>query len=477
MLAHSGSYVQLWTITNQASYYRFKNINNKVNSLTFTADGQKLCFGGDSEFLNVIDLYTGQTLVLESASPSINIVRCNPISDLFVVGSKTGPITLINSKNQKSVFRGHKFAITATTFTSNNRTLVSGDKHGSISVLADLKKPSKLPNWSSKNGPIFDINISKQTNLMAIACGEQLALYDLNETKVIKTLDFGSCRQIKFSPYTDSLIAIATQVGDLYFFDPNSNVIVNQISFDNSITAMDFRFDGCTLALGVEDNGLNLIDIRKIQTEINCIELYSDTKEQINSIAFQPMEVKTPLFSKITEDMVSIQQISGKKTIKRDDSLSKQSIIQDSISHSEIQNSSFTSLDEKNYSNIGSILNSSSFDDKSFDSSNIEIKDLPKDQEQISLVKVAKEINRPKQIYNIAQELSFGLESPKPIKNINNQANMQNKFEYILNNFFSEAMNDMKDELHEHANKFHIDIIQKIHEIDNSLTMIHEQTS
>ena len=54
---------------------------------------------------------------------------------------------------------------------------------------------------------------------------------------------------------------------------------------------------------------------------------------------------------------------------------------------------------------------------------------------------------------------------------------MQNKFEYILNNFFSEAMNDMKDELHEHANKFHIDIIQKIHEIDNSLTMIHEQTS
>lgn len=475
MLAHTGSFLQLWTITNQGAYYRFNDINEKVNSICFTSDGQKLCYGCDSEFLHVIDLYNGQITNLESASPSINIVRCSPVSDLFVVGSKTGPITLLNSKNQKSVFRGHKFAITATTFASNNRTLISGDKHGSISVLTDLKKPSKLPNWSSKNGPIFDIDVSKQTNLMAVACGERFSLYDLKETKVIKFLDFGSCQQIKFSPYTDSLISIATQAGDLYFFDPNSNVIVNQMSFDNPINSMDFRFDGCTLALGVQDNGLNLIDIRKIETEIKSIELFSDTKTQINSIAFQPFEVQKPLFPKFSEEMVTVQPISGKKTLKKEDSPSKLSISKNSISKQELNNSSFISVD-KNYSNIGSILDSSSFDDQSIDSEIIDVKNIPQNQEQISLVKIAKEVNKPKQHFNLKQELFSDSESPKPIKNKKDEQKFsKNKLEFILNDFFSDKMNDMKDELHEHVNKFHIDIIQKIHEVGDVLTKANEQ--
>lgn len=475
MLAHSGSFIQLWTITNQGAYYRFNEIENKVNSICFTSDGQKLCYGGDSEFLHIIDLYNGQISTLESASPSINIVRCSAINDLFVVGSKTGPITLLNSKNQKSVFRGHKFAITATSFTSDNRTLISGDKHGSISVLTELKKPSKLPNWSSKNGPIFDIDISKQTNLMTVACGERLSLFDLKESKVIKFLDFGSCRKIKFSPYTDSLISIATQAGDLYFFDPNSNVIVNQMSFDNSITSMDFRFDGCTLALGVENNGLNLIDIRKIETEIKSIELFSDPKSQINSIVFQPLEVQKPLFPKYSEGMIMIQQISGKKTVKKEDSMMKESNSTKETSKSEINNSSSIILAERNYSNIGSILESSSSSDQSMDSENFEIKSIPQNQEQISLVKVSKEINKPKQIF---KEFNLDFDSPKPIKNRYNDQNStskQNNLEFILNNYFSDKMNDMKDELHEHVNKFHIDIIQKIHEVGNALTKVNDQ--
>ena len=114
------------------------------------------------------------------------------------------------------------------------------------------------------------------------------------------------------------------------------------------------------------------------------------------------------------------------------------------------------------------------------DSENIELKNIPQNQEQISLVKVAKEVNRPKQIFNFEQGLNLDSESPKPIKNKRDENDLnskQNNLERILNNFFSDKMNDMKDELHEHANKFHIDIIQKIHEVGNALTMANEQAT
>ena len=468
MLAVAGNnFAQLWTISSHASYCTFNNFSNNINSICFTADGEKLCFASDSEYLNIVNVYSGETNVLETQSPTINVVKCSSDGQFLATGSKTGTITLFAKHGEKPLsFRQHKFAITSMSFTSDSSALICGDKRGIMSI--GSFKPSKLPNWSSKIGTIRDISIANNSSLMGVAAGEQLAFYDLNQMKIFKSLNIGACRQIKFSPFSNSLIAIATLSGDLFFFDPSSNTIVNQAYFGNEITAMDFRFDARTLSISVKEQGLKLIDIRHLDKEIQSLDLYQDNSININSIAFQPCIVQKPLFSGY--EQISVKNIKGKRHIK----VEKPEVEKGEVEKTEKTEKSTIDDDfEDRYSHLDSILNSD-FEYNSHSQENIDIDSLEPSQIQISLAKTAQEINKPiKKVITIEQNSfqsaytdSFESSKSTPGKTKSENRSLNSHIKEI----FDEKMADFSDEFHEHANKMHIDVIQKLNELNELIS-------
>ncbi|OHT10922.1 hypothetical protein TRFO_19600 [Tritrichomonas foetus] len=467
MIACSGNVVQLWSISSHASFYKFNDMKTPVNSMCFTSDGEKLCIGSDSEYLNVINLYTGETSAFETQSPTINIVRSSPDGQFLATGSKTGPITLFTrNANEPLTFRQHKFAITAMTFTSDSTSLISGDKRGIISI--GSFKPSKLPNWPGKVGQIRDITITKNMSLMSVAAGENTIFYDFNQQKVSKNIHFGACQQIKFSPFSDSLLAIATQVGDLYFFDPNTDEIINQTSFSNQITAMDFRFDGRVVSVAIKDQGIKLLDIRNLLNEIKTVDLFTDKSLQLNTIAFQPCIVKKPIFEGFHQNFVNeFKEIA--KNAKIESKTSNKQTNSSTSNHN--QNNSLNASKENMVSANNSILNSildSSFDNSSKSLENIDITKLEPNQEQSELIRIAKEINKTKKSITELSK-SFDVVSPKPIKKKDDQSQKPNSLAGIITDFFSMKLEDINEELHEHANRIHLDIIQKVKELEDKL--------
>lgn len=478
MLGNSGSSLELWSIRQQATFYKFNDIENYVNSICFSSDGENLCIATDSEYLQLINLYNGTRSTLETGSSTVNIVKSCPNNNLYVAGSKTGPITLINDKGQKSVFRGHKFSIEAFDFTSDSRTLISGDKHGSISMLVNFKKPSKLPNWTFKNGQIYDICISKRTNAMIIACGEQLAQYDLGETRVTNFLHFGECKSAIFSPYTDSLIAIGGTSGDLFLFDPKSNQIINQISFENQITGMDFRFDGCTLGIGIQNDGMKLIDIRKLETQINTIDLFNNPNKQISTIAFQPCDVKKPLYTPIAEEMKPVPSIV-KKTIKKGPKIVQpQEIPEETPLHqSKHYDDSIIVLSDNN--NVGSFLNSSLFIEQSIDSESFEVPKSQPDDEQKKLIKIAKEMNYHQHLMLFDQESESSSDSFKLRTHHKVQSKETHNIDTLafLKSRLAQQYSETADGMHEHLNRFHLDMVKQMNETSSVSKNICDQMS
>jgi hypothetical protein len=295
MLAAGSEVLRLWSPSSTSPFYSLELPPKSVNDVCFSANSRLLYLGTNTESLVQLDLYKGGQTMIETDSPSITKIACSPNGTYIATGSRAGVVTVLSNHEAEApeAFRAHHIQITSLVFTNDSTALIAGDRYGQISI--GSFKRSRLPGWSSRRGQIFDISSAYHSDVIGISCNTGLAFYDLIDSKIVSAKSIKS-QAISYSPHNDNLIAVATTESELLFYDPSADKIVTSIQFSGPVTALDFKFDGVTIAAAVADHGIKLIDIRRLDQAVSL-----DRTKTVNALRFQPALLDEPISSEFIQ--------------------------------------------------------------------------------------------------------------------------------------------------------------------------------
>lgn len=301
MLISGDSCLRVWNQQNSTLIYTFDIGVNQINDMSFTRDGRVLIVGSDSDRIQMIDLYKSENppeLVVNKNKSQLPIkvsaIGCSSDGSKLGIGTTSGVINVFNASNFELLFSSyvHKGEITSIGFHPSSNHVIASDTKGKISFSA-LKggAPKMLPHWTSKLGDIFEFDISPHKLLLAVACKTGLLFYDLE--KMVKLTGqlpqfSGHPTKVKFSPTDPNLVAFSTSMNELFFLNTSNNSLSEPVSFDNEVISIDFRNDGVYLAVGVNEVGLMTVDVRDLSTnhKFQC-----ENGGQIKVVKFQPLDI------------------------------------------------------------------------------------------------------------------------------------------------------------------------------------------
>jgi hypothetical protein len=439
MLAAASEVAQLWALSSPDPFFRLEVPPKTVNDVCFSADARSLYVATNSEILARLDLYTGKRSTLETDSSTITKVSCSSNDAYTATGSRAGVLTVFSNlqpQDRPEVFRSHRIQITSLLFTNDSTTLIAGDRYGQISI--GSFKRTRLPDWSARRGQIYDISAAKHSDIIGISSESGFALYDLIDSKVISSKSIKS-HNICYSSFNDNLIAIATTESELLFYDPSADAMIAELPFSGPITALDFKFDGVTIAAAVNEHGIKVVDIRRLDQSLN---LRLDPGQSVHSIKFQP---------KFIDDPISADFIQGKPPQIHPNPKTVQ--IQkppDPVPEPE---------PEIDLDTIRSTLYQIEQD--------VKLNEPTLSPRNASLLKTARSIAKPMATVHSALSTGEILLTKKPPKEIKPEeapklSSEAQEISQIVTSYFRNAMNEVEDELAEAFNTLHLDVLTRI---------------
>lgn len=220
-------------------------IDNTINTVTFSPDGKTLAGGGKDSQIKLWDVETGELRrTLTGHASWVYSVAFSPDGKTLASGSEDNTIKLWNVETGGEIrtLAGHGKGVRTVAFSPDGKTLASGSKDGTIKL------------WN-------------------ITSGEQLKLL---------TGHTGEVSSVVFSPDGGTL-ASGSFDKTVRLWNVASGLSTSLAGHTDKVNAITFSPDGATLASGSDDRTIGLWDV----ASGNHRTLEGHSKE-ISSVAFSP---------------------------------------------------------------------------------------------------------------------------------------------------------------------------------------------
>ncbi|KAH0786670.1 PQQ-binding-like beta-propeller repeat protein [Histomonas meleagridis] len=491
MLISGDSTINIWEPPSYTLTHSIGVPLKQINDVKFTNDGKSILIGGNSSNLFISNLYKDELKFVKTKGSDVTSVNCSSDGSMFACGNKIGTISVYSMESHEEIsgHSAHKFPISSVIFSPDCQSILGGDLKGKISI-ASFGKPTLLPKWTSRYGAIHHLSVSLNSNIMGIACGETVRLYDFKAQCPSNPIRVGKTNKICFSPTSSKLMIIGTESGDIKFIDTTTMKTISELNYKYPITALDMKYDGIILAVGTKSPELFAFDCRNMEKIFTV-----HPKSFVRAAVFQPHEIDdVPFFKKNsierddTDDTLSFDRLEKEVFANLEEESPEQNIIskpaspQTSPSKSKniyvrsvfsenekiIKNDQIEIFQQKEETKI--TKNESSDIKEASKNKIIKRKEPENEYSAISNSKIEKtskdeniqKINRNEE-YTEKEDSS--LEEPDLSK-----LSPQNRelFSLIMNHIDMQIENT-KEEFHSHLNSIHLDMICRIRELNDKI--------
>lgn len=287
-LAGGGKSIKLWNLESGAEIKSLRSFSNSAETSKFSPDGKLLAVGGYEGFIQLWDLISGETRILEGHASAIRSVAFSPDGRILASGSfdKTIKLWDLASGVALKSLSGHTGAIGSVAFSADGKILASGSDDTTIK-LWDLASGSELKTLIGHKGSVGSISFGP--NGKTLASGGPLwdyaKLWDIDSGTETQVFRGASGESLSFSPDGKILATKGISVGAIQLWDVASGWPLKTLKGDPfAVQSILFSPDGNFIAAGNRDKTVHLWD----PTSGKRLKVLTGHTSDVRSIAFTP---------------------------------------------------------------------------------------------------------------------------------------------------------------------------------------------
>jgi eukaryotic-like serine/threonine-protein kinase len=170
---HDDGAIKVWDVTKENPFImQLNGHSGPVHSLSYSPDGGRIVSGSDDKTIKIWNLNTGKTLKTIVCDVGVRSVVFSPDGKDIASGFYDGTIKLWDSQTlkQKSIFQGHRRAVTNIVFSKNGKRIYSSSRDWTVKVWDVTTKSQLITLLPSYGGPISSLDISKDNKTLAATC-------------------------------------------------------------------------------------------------------------------------------------------------------------------------------------------------------------------------------------------------------------------------------------------------------------------
>ncbi|KAL4067810.1 WD40-repeat-containing domain protein [Scleroderma citrinum] len=231
-----------------------------------------------------IKRYTPSEGLLEEMHASPDPITCLVVADnsntvIFAADNKVYVLDC-NSSQINTVLCAHKRPVTALALSNDSSLLALVTGHEVFVHDIKVSSHTMLQGLPHKKVSCCVFHRHSCTKLL-LGVEQQVLVYDTSKPSApIKTIDLcsssGRIVAVASSPFSPTLIAVATSNGDVILVDLDKHHgILKKVNLKKVLTALSFNAEGATIYLGTEEGTLMILNLRTLEREPNVVVIGS----------------------------------------------------------------------------------------------------------------------------------------------------------------------------------------------------------
>ncbi|MEB3337407.1 MAG: AAA-like domain-containing protein [Leptolyngbyaceae bacterium] len=265
---------------------RLKGHLDKINSVSFSPDGQLLASASDDE---TIKLWTPTGRLLQTLSKhpgGVESVSFSPDSQTLVSGGQDSTVKLWNRTGTLiKTLTGHRGAVTSTSFSPDGQLIASASWDNTIKLWNRTGEAIATPQPMSHLGAVYTLSFSPDSQWIASA-GEHrdIKVWDRQGQELYRWQAHNNqINSVSFSP-DGQMLASASNDGVVKLWSVQGKLLKTFPGHQGAVYSLSFSPDGQTLAAASQDGTVKLWRIQD-STEIQSLQKHSGP---IYGVSFSP---------------------------------------------------------------------------------------------------------------------------------------------------------------------------------------------